>query len=102
MGSASPSPPDRSGYWDLYVMDLASGEITQVTDSPHYDSAPSWSPDGQWLAFETYLNDNLEIAIVNVASGEIIPLTESSRLRSFPRLGARWTQRGIHLHPRRR
>lgn len=67
---------DRGGFWDLYVMDLATGAITQVTDSPEYDSAPSWSPDGQWLAFETYVNENLEIAVVNVASGELIPLTQ--------------------------
>ena len=38
---------DRAGSWDLYVMALSTGEVTQVTDSPQYDSAPSWSPDGQ-------------------------------------------------------
>jgi TolB protein len=82
-------------------MDLATGNLMQVTNSPQYDSAPSWSPDGQWLAFETYLNDNLEIAIVNVASGEIIPLDQNPASDHSPCLGSRWTQRGVHLHPRR-
>ena len=57
-------------------MELATGEIQQVTNTPQYDSAPSWSPDGQWLAFETYQNENLEISVVNVATGEMLPLTQ--------------------------
>jgi TolB protein len=69
---------DRSGFWDLYVMNLQTGSIAQVTDSPQYDSAPSWSPDSQWLAFETYVNDNLEIAVVSVndRTQPILPVTE--------------------------
>ncbi len=69
---------DRSGFWDLYVMNLQTGSIAQVTDSPQHDSAPSWSPDSQWLAFETYVNDNLEIAVVSVndRTQPILPVTE--------------------------
>lgn len=68
---------DRNGYWDLYTMDLQSGEVTQITSSPEYDSSPSWSPDGKWLVFETYVNDNLEISVVSVGdrSQAIIPVT---------------------------
>jgi TolB protein len=57
---------NRSGFWDLYVMNLQNGAVKQITNSPEYDSAPSWSPDGKWLVFETYTNDNLEISIVSV------------------------------------
>ena len=28
---------------------------------------PSWSPDGQWLAYETYIENNLEIVIQSIA-----------------------------------
>ena len=45
---------NRGGHWDLYILDLASGEISQVTDTPEYDASPSWSPDGQWLVYESY------------------------------------------------
>jgi TolB protein len=57
---------DRSGFWDLYVLNLQNGEARQITNTPEYDAAPSWSPDGKWLVFETYTNDNLEISIVSV------------------------------------
>jgi len=69
---------DRTGFWDLYVMNLQNGEVAQITNSPQYDSAPSWSPDSQWLAFETYINDNLEISVtsVNDRSQPVLPITE--------------------------
>lgn len=54
---------NRLGHWDLFLLDLASGDLTQLTDTPEYDGAPSWSPDGSFLAYETYLNDNLDIAV---------------------------------------
>jgi TolB protein len=44
---------NRDGAWDLYIMELASGELQKVTDTPEYDGAPSWSPDSKWLAYET-------------------------------------------------
>ncbi len=54
---------NRSGFWDLYLFDASSGDVTQLTDTPEYEGAPTWSPDGSFLAFEAYLDDNLEIVI---------------------------------------
>lgn len=54
---------NRNGYWDLYLLELATGEITRLTDTLDYEASPSWSPDGVWLAYESYVNDNLEIFI---------------------------------------
>jgi TolB protein len=54
---------DRDDHWDIFLMDTISGEIMQLTDTPEYDASPSWSPDGLWLAYESYQGDNLEILI---------------------------------------
>ena len=54
---------NRYGHWDLFLMDLSNGEVTQLTDTPAYEGSPSWSPDGSFLAYEAYRDDNLEIFV---------------------------------------
>jgi TolB protein len=86
---------NRDGTWDLYVLTLDSGEITRVTNSLEYESAPSWSPDNQWLACEIYLNENLEVAIVSLTNGdqEPIPLTDDPSSDHSPA----WAPDGRHV-----
>lgn len=45
------------------VIDLASGATTRVGPGAH-DSAPQWSPDGQWLAFTSRTDDGLGVYVV--------------------------------------
>lgn len=40
-----------SGTANLWVLDLASGEVQSLTEGPGGDFRPSWSPDGQRLLF---------------------------------------------------
>src|SRR5262245_57367309 len=39
------------GSYDIYTMDENGDDIVQLTDDPHDDRYPTWSPDGQWIAF---------------------------------------------------
>lgn len=77
---------NRSGYWDIYLLDLQRGETIQLTDTPAYDSAPSWSPDGAWLAIETYNGESLEIGLLSLAEPAEPPilLTEHSAADHSP------------------
>ena len=69
----------RSGYWDIYLLNLSSGGITRLTDTLAYDASPAWSPDNKWLVYETYNNDNLDIKIQSVLTpDDTIQLTNSS------------------------
>jgi TolB protein len=77
---------NRNGFWDLHLLNLTSGEVTQITDTPEYEGAPSWSPDGSFLAFEAYRNDNLEIAIGPASDplDDAVLLTNSSSADHSP------------------
>jgi TolB protein len=59
---------NRSGHWDLYLLDLITGETTQFTDDPNYNGHPSWSSDGLWIAYEKYQDENLDIFIKPVVA----------------------------------
>jgi TolB protein len=65
----------RDGSWNVYVLDLTTGDTRALTTGPAYKGDPHWSPDGQYLVIEIYRNDNLDIAIIPAKGGDIIPLT---------------------------
>ncbi|MBN2046086.1 MAG: PD40 domain-containing protein [Anaerolineales bacterium] len=52
---------NRLGHWDLFILDLTTGITTQLTDDPAYEGHPDWSSDGIWLAYEKYVENNLDI-----------------------------------------
>ena len=41
----------RGGNPDIYVLDLATQELTRITDDPAIDTEPEWAPDGRSLYF---------------------------------------------------
>ncbi len=51
----------RDGNWDIYVLDIATMQITRITFGLEFQGAPTWSPDGAYLAYESYQNNNLDI-----------------------------------------
>ncbi|HEY3456978.1 MAG TPA: protein kinase [Bryobacteraceae bacterium] len=44
---------DRSGNFDIYVQDIATGQATQLTNSPFDEKRPSFSPDGNNIVFQS-------------------------------------------------
>ncbi|HKJ26860.1 MAG TPA: hypothetical protein VJ965_04400, partial [Anaerolineales bacterium] len=72
---------NRSGVYDIYLLDVLTGQTTQVTDDPAYDGHPAWSSDGLWLAYEKYQNDNLDIYMqaLSANSGEIRVTTHAAQ-----------------------
>jgi TolB protein len=41
----------RDGNMEIYRLDVTSGQVLRLTDSPSVDGLPAVSPDGRWVAF---------------------------------------------------
>lgn len=61
---------NRAGAWDLYLLELRTGEIRQLTYTPGYEGHPTWSPDGVWVAFEAYYDGDFDIRIIPIDAGQ--------------------------------
>lgn len=44
---------DEAANVDIYLLDLASGNVVRVTHHPEWDETAEFSADGRWLAFES-------------------------------------------------
>lgn len=58
----------RGNQSDIFVYDLGSGEIANVTSDAFYDSAPIFSPDGKWLYYSSVGEQYSKIYRLNVAN----------------------------------
>ncbi|TFH34537.1 MAG: hypothetical protein E4G99_09300 [Anaerolineales bacterium] len=61
---------DRDGFWDLYLLELRSGDIRQLTQTAGYEGHPTWSPDGMWIAFESNYDGDFDIRILPVEGNQ--------------------------------
>lgn len=85
----------QSGFWDIYVLDLATRELKQVTSTQDYDGVPTWSPDGKWLAYETYLDGHLQISLASPDDPSQGPVRLTNN--SYNNFSPRWSPSGREI-----
>ncbi|MGD8473584.1 MAG: DPP IV N-terminal domain-containing protein [Anaerolineae bacterium] len=61
----------RADNWELYLVDIATGQETRLTDHPACDHAPEWSPDGKQLAFLSNREGVWAVYILDIKSGQV-------------------------------
>lgn len=69
---------------ELYVVNIQSGELEQLTDNNTMDENPDWSPDGDWIAFNSGVeaSGGSRIWLINPDSRERKTVINDPRLLS--------------------
>ena len=73
--------------WAIYRISVQRRAPEKIADVGNLSTLglPAWSPDGEWLAFSAFRSDSsLDVFRVEVATGEIEPLTDFPGDEWFP------------------
>ena len=65
----------RNAVGDIFILDLASGDIKNVTNDSFGDYAPTWSPDGSYLVYIARVSGNDKLFKLDLATGKKTQLT---------------------------
>jgi TolB protein len=60
----------EDGNGEIFVIDLTTGEIANVSQHTARDTHPSWAPDGNHITFVSNRDGNQEIYVLDLISGE--------------------------------
>jgi TolB protein len=81
------------GNPDIYVLDLATQQLTRLTDDPAIDTEAVWAPDGQSLYFTSDRGGGPQIYRVGITPGEHPKrITFTGSYNARPRLSPDGTQ----------
>jgi TolB protein len=61
----------RAGNWELYLVEIATGQERRLTEDPAVDIAPIWSPDGKQIAFLSDREGVWAVYILEIKSGQV-------------------------------
>lgn len=71
----------ETGTYDVYVVEIASGRIIQLTHDARRNEHPYWSPDGRHLVFESNRSGTLQVWMI---------LADGSNPKQLTQAGQNW------------
>lgn len=68
---------NRTGKWQIYVMDKDGSNLERITDDEYNNNFPAWSPDNKKIAFVSDRNGNEEVYLMNTDGSELLNLSKN-------------------------
>jgi len=84
---------NRDGNREIYVVDLASGNVRRLTNNAAVDYLPDWSPDGSSIAFTSSRTGSYDLWTMNADGSNQQPVVTTSAWDDYPR----WSPNGRRL-----
>ena len=87
----------RNENYDIYMMDINGKNLQQLTDDLANETYPTFSPDGQQMAYVFSQAGNDDIYVMNLETkvSEKKPLTNHPADDFSPRMVSRWTMDSV-------
>lgn len=87
---------NQSGNNDIYIINLGTNELEQLTTSPSNDERSELSPNGEYLVFSSdkFESKNQDILVMNLATKEVENITQSKGTE----LIAKWSGDGRSIY----
>jgi TolB protein len=86
---------NRDGEWDIYILDVSTDKTLRVTNSQAYDGAPTWSPDSQYIVYQTKNGKKVDLIIQSVTdlNSDPVQITEDAGIN----FDAAWSPDGRQI-----
>jgi Tol biopolymer transport system component len=84
---------NRSGQWDIYVIDSDGSDLRRLTHDAAHDRTPVWSPDGTRIAFQSERDGNREIYVMDADGSNPRNVTNHPGEDSHPK----WSGDGLRI-----
>jgi TolB protein len=84
---------NRDGNREIYVVDLAGGNVRRLTNNPANDYLPDWSPDGSSIAFTSSRSGSYDLWTMNGDGSNQQPAVTTTAWDDY----ARWSPNGRRL-----
>lgn len=78
---------------DVWLIPSEGGTPRRLTSGPRHDRHPTWSPDSQWIAFESNRDGDFQVYVISTSGGEAHRVTGLSTGATQPV----WSPDGKHL-----
>ncbi len=75
-------PKTGSETTDIYIIDIEGNNHLNITEGKGLNFVPTWSPFGDWIAFESNRSGNYEIYLIKSDGKELMQITNNNA--SFP------------------
>jgi Tol biopolymer transport system component len=74
----------RNGQFDIYSVDVATGEETQLTNEKTLDDGPEYSPDGKYIFFNSARSGKMQLWRMEADGKNPVQLTNDKYNDWFP------------------
>lgn len=74
---------DLGSLFNLYIVDVVTGQLEKLTTDKKCESEPKWDPDGQRIVYTDVFDSSRDIFILDVDTREVHNVTQSQDINEF-------------------